>query len=85
MSNTASIIASIPAPSNINIINSESTININDDEFDFCTKVNDNEIILVTGINVTVNKGKYKDETGTLVKVNKKKIILNLGKINQFT
>ena len=79
--NTASTIASTPAPSTMHTINNKSNINITDDEFNFCTKKNDNEIILVTGNNVTVNKGKYKGETGTIIKITKKKIALNLGKI----
>ena len=40
-------------------------------------KENHNESILVTENNVDVIKGRYKEETGTIIKVNRKKIALN--------
>ena len=57
------------------------TINSTDDNLAFLSKENDNEIILFTENNVDVIKGKYKEETGTIIKVNRKKITLNLEKI----
>ena len=50
----------------------------------FVQKENDNKSILVTVDNVDVIKGKYKEGTGTLIKVNMKKITLNLEKTKQF-
>ena len=81
--NTASITNSTPAPTNINIIDDETTINITGNESYYCIKANHNEIILVT-LNYLI-KGKYKGETGTIIKVIMKKIALNLGGTKQFT
>ena len=55
------------------------TINSTDDKFNFCTKRNDKESILVTENNVDVSKNNYKEETGTIIKVNRKKITLKFG------
>ena len=78
VNNTASITTSTSELSNINIINNESIINTTDDESDCCIKANDNEIILVTVNNADVIKGKYKGETGKIIKVIRKKIALNV-------
>ena len=48
--------------------------------FTFVPKKNDNESTLATGNNIDVIKGKYKGDTGTIIKVNRKKITLNLEK-----
>ena len=48
--------------------------------FTFVTKKNDIKIILVTVNNIDIIKGNYKGETGTIVKVDRKKIALNLEK-----
>ena len=40
---------------------------------------------MTTENNVDVIKGKYKEETGTIIKVKRKKITLNLEKTKQFT
>ena len=50
----------------------------------FVPKENDNGSILVTENNVYVINGKYKEETSTISKVNRKKITLNLEKTKQF-
>ena len=50
----------------------------------FVPKENDNKIILVIVNNFDVIKGKYKGEIGTIIKVNRKKITLNLEKTKQF-
>ena len=51
----------------------------------FVPKENDNENILVTINNVDLIKGKYKNETCIIIKVNRKKVTLNLEKTKHFS